>query len=462
MISKFKMSLLAVLVVTLSVVPALETIALGTVSEPVQTLDASAVTDSSATLNGMLSMEGADERGFEYGFTTSYGQSVLSGGDSDYSEWFTIGGAYGDSPTQFLNPAGLAVDSDGNLYVPDAGASRIKKYRPNGDPLLQWGTEGTGEEQLWGPRDISIGPDNMVYVVDYVNGRIQKYDSEGNHIINWGSSGTSDGQFQPWWPIDIHVTSQYVFVSDYRRVQRFDLDGNFQLSWQSYNGVNWIYPSDIVVDSDGIVYIAQGAGSYNVMKFDQSGGYLGQIAGANGGKIDIDELGNLYLTQNYSISKYNSSGDLLQTWGSVDDPQRFNPAGIAYSSGYGLYFTDGEGIEGTTRVIAINNRPSAELTGLACGSEYSYRAYARYGIQTYYGQNKTFVTEQGSDCEEPVNPPDPEAPGGGGGLIGGVPGVPRTGKFFGFVMVFVAIGSLIALAFKEFRDTGQRSKKADK
>ena len=38
----------------------------------------------------------------------------------------------------------LAVDAQGNVYAVDRYNNRIQKISPNGEPLAQWGTNGSG------------------------------------------------------------------------------------------------------------------------------------------------------------------------------------------------------------------------------------------------------------------------------------------------------------------------------
>jgi len=39
-----------------------------------------------------------------------------------------LGGARGAGPGQFLEPSGIAVDAQGNVYVADKGNHRIQKF----------------------------------------------------------------------------------------------------------------------------------------------------------------------------------------------------------------------------------------------------------------------------------------------------------------------------------------------
>src|SRR5678816_1403696 len=54
----------------------------------------------------------------------------------------------------FEGPSGSAVDSDGNIYVADRGNQCIKKFTPNRELYLQWGSYGSGDGQFINPRGI--------------------------------------------------------------------------------------------------------------------------------------------------------------------------------------------------------------------------------------------------------------------------------------------------------------------
>ncbi len=50
--------------------------------------------------------------------------------DSD-GNFITRWGSYGEGDGQFFYPSGITVDSEGNVYVVDAGNCRIQKFKPN-------------------------------------------------------------------------------------------------------------------------------------------------------------------------------------------------------------------------------------------------------------------------------------------------------------------------------------------
>ncbi len=51
-------------------------------------------------------------------------------------------GSRGSADGQFNNPRGIAVDSDGNVYVADSGNNRIQKFSRFGTFLKKWGGRG--------------------------------------------------------------------------------------------------------------------------------------------------------------------------------------------------------------------------------------------------------------------------------------------------------------------------------
>jgi DNA-binding beta-propeller fold protein YncE len=90
------------------------------------------------------------------------------------SQW----GAYGTSDGHFDQSHGVAVASDGSVYVLDRITSRIQKFTSEGVFVNKWSTDGTGAaqvDQVDNPRGIAVAPDGSVYVADTLNHRIQKF-----------------------------------------------------------------------------------------------------------------------------------------------------------------------------------------------------------------------------------------------------------------------------------------------
>ena len=111
----------------------------------------------------------------------------------------SVGGS-GSRDGEFNNPVGVAVDSQGFVYVADMGNSRIQKFQPStGSFVTKWGSPGSGPGQFRKPRAIAVDAQGNVSVLDSQTGRIQKFSPDGTrHLGSWGGSlGTGDGQFSP-------------------------------------------------------------------------------------------------------------------------------------------------------------------------------------------------------------------------------------------------------------------------
>src|SRR6185436_3438022 len=103
------------------------------------------------------------------------------------------------NPGEFVAPAGVAVDSSGNIYVTESFSDRTKdfvqKFNSSGAFLTSWGTQGAGNSQFFGAAGVAVDASGNVYVADPGNNRIQKFTSAGAFITKWGSNGSGDGQF---------------------------------------------------------------------------------------------------------------------------------------------------------------------------------------------------------------------------------------------------------------------------
>src|SRR5713226_3775049 len=73
-------------------------------------------------------------------------------------------GSFGSGDGQFNLPDGLGVDSSGNVYVADAGNSRIQKFTSGGAFITKWGGLGSGDGQFNIPEGVAVDSSGNVYV----------------------------------------------------------------------------------------------------------------------------------------------------------------------------------------------------------------------------------------------------------------------------------------------------------
>jgi sugar lactone lactonase YvrE len=84
-----------------------------------------------------------------------------------------------DDNVLFHQPADIAFDSEGNIYVLDAGNQRIQKFSPDGTYLATLARQGEGPGELQVPLSLDIDSEGYIYVPDMGNQRIQVYKPDG-------------------------------------------------------------------------------------------------------------------------------------------------------------------------------------------------------------------------------------------------------------------------------------------
>ncbi|MCD6108757.1 MAG: SBBP repeat-containing protein, partial [Thermoplasmata archaeon] len=89
---------------------------------------------------------------------------------------------------ELLNPKGVAVDEDGNIYVADSGNSRIQVFGKKGEFLRQISIPCDFSEISYTPSDVCIYND-LIFVSNTCKSNILIFDLEGNIIKTIGEKG---------------------------------------------------------------------------------------------------------------------------------------------------------------------------------------------------------------------------------------------------------------------------------
>lgn len=131
-------------------------------------------------------------------------------------------GDTGPQSQQVPGPTGLAVDSDGYVYVSSWFNNTIQKFDSKGNWVMSIGTKGSGDGQLNGPARLTMDRDGNLVVADWGNNRVQTFSRDGRFISKVGGPGREGGRFDQ--PVGVAVDAQgNLFVSDAgnSRVQMF-------------------------------------------------------------------------------------------------------------------------------------------------------------------------------------------------------------------------------------------------
>lgn len=152
----------------------------------------------------------------------------------------------GGATARFNSPVGLALDSQGNLYVADSRNHKIRKITPKGITTTLAGStqgfaDGTAQSAQFNlPCGIVAGSDGAVYIADTGNHRIRRIKDGQVTTLAGGGQGFAEGignqvRFNTPCSITASEDGNLLYVSDTlnRRIRILDLAGKTTGGWQT-------------------------------------------------------------------------------------------------------------------------------------------------------------------------------------------------------------------------------------
>jgi sugar lactone lactonase YvrE len=206
-------------------------------------------------------------------FVTSWGSFINLSDPASASD--------SDPNDKFYGPRGIAIGPDGNVYVTDTGNKRVLIFSPDGKYVRQISSNVTPDKatsnppypynqqgEMNEPVGIAVGSDGSVYVADSVNHRIQKFDNTGKFAAAWPipKGGWDQGPYlEPFLALD-GQGNLYATEPTGAKVAKFSPTGQLLGEKQtSSNNVTLKNPTGVTVGSDGQVYVVD-TGSNGVVK----------------------------------------------------------------------------------------------------------------------------------------------------------------------------------------------------
>jgi len=127
------------------------------------------------------------------------------------------------SPGDFGAPQGVAVDSDGNVYVTDTLNDRVEIFDADGTFISTFGKNGDGPGFFERPKGIAVDSDGHIWVADEVQDRLQVFNKEGQLLTYVGyKHGDLPGQFQALVGVAIDKNNRVFTTEQYPgRLQEF-------------------------------------------------------------------------------------------------------------------------------------------------------------------------------------------------------------------------------------------------
>jgi sugar lactone lactonase YvrE len=315
--------------------------------------------------------------------------TTLAGTASIYGSLDATGAA-----ARFTSPAGVAVDSAGNVYVADQSNHTIRKVAATGVVTTLAGTagisgslDGTGAAARFNlPAGMAVDSAGNIYVADTSNRTIRKVTATGGVTTLAGTAGTignADGtgtaaSFN--FPSGVAVDSAgNVYVADEfnNNIRKVTPTGGVTTLAGGSGGMSgstdgtgaaarFHSPTGVAVDSAGNVYVAD-SGNHTIRKVTADGvvttpaGSAGTIGSADGTgtaasfnrpiNVAVDSAGNAYVTDafNHTIRKVTPTGTTTTVAGTA------GAAGILLGSLPRFSFPGGLVIVGDSIVISDTN-----------------------------------------------------------------------------------------------------------
>jgi len=292
-----------------------------------------------------------------------------------------------NSTAQFHTPFGVAVDTNGNVYVADTNNHAIRKVTPDGIVTTLAGSPGTSGSadgtnstaRFNSPHRLTLGNDGNLYVADFANQTIRKVTLGGVVTTIAGSAGNfgSRDAMNSWalfhGPAGLAADNHgNLFVADL---------GNSTIRQVTPMGTNWV----VTTLAGSVAYY----GSWNTTSAAEFFVPFGDA---------VDGAGNLYVadTYNYTIRRVTSAGVVTTIAGSPlssgnadgtnSSAQFYMPMGVAVDTNGNVYVadTDNHTIRMLTPVgsnwVVTTIAGSAGNRGSTDGTNSTARFYWPYGV----------------------------------------------------------------------------------
>ena len=391
--------------------------------------------------------------------------NTVAGGTAIVSGAVTVKFGYaGDgaaaTAASLAGPAGVAVDSSGNIYIATYADNRIRKVASSGGNISTFaGNSGYGfagdggpatSAQLSAPRGICLDSAGNLYLADRWNNRIRKIAGgnistiAGNGLANFGGDNGAATSAQLSAPDGVAVDNAgNVYISDLlnNRVRMVSPSGI--ITTYAGNGLSGFsgdggpatsaalsQPAGLAVDASGNLYIADSNNSVvrkvtpvgiisTVAGTGGSQGYSGDGGAATSAKmmapsgIALDSAGNLYIADFYGwIRKVTSSTGVISTiagngsvgysgdGGPATAAQFYYPVSVALDLSGNVYVADSN--NGAVRMISNGTISTVAGSGVLSyagdGGLASFAQFSQISSIVVDAQSNVYVADTGNQA----------------------------------------------------------------
>jgi sugar lactone lactonase YvrE len=108
-------------------------------------------------------------------------------------------GVTGTDATHFNAPSDVLVAPNGDIFVADGHGDntngRIVKFDRSGKFIKAWGKPGKAQGEFDEPHGLAMDSQGRLFVADRANNRLQIFDSDGKFLAEWKQFGRPSGVF---------------------------------------------------------------------------------------------------------------------------------------------------------------------------------------------------------------------------------------------------------------------------
>lgn len=132
-----------------------------------------------------------------------------------------------------VEPAGIAVDAFGRMYVSDGSLHRMQRFERNGEPSAESGALGSDPEQMRRPSSVAVLGSLGIAVLDVENRRVVSFDLFGRLMGTLIDLGSADlerelGRIDAIALAADKGGAMYVADREQDRILAFDFTGRYQ------------------------------------------------------------------------------------------------------------------------------------------------------------------------------------------------------------------------------------------
>lgn len=216
-------------------------------------------------------------------------------------------GVRGGGPGQLDQPACIATDAIGNVFIADAGSRFVDKFDAQGGPLLSFQDEG-----LKYPQSITVDSGGAIYVTDSGRGSAFIYFPNGDRYrqLRVRAKPNSEGM------LSIAVGDEgliHILDADAGKVSTYTPRFRLVRTWKPAETVpdGRIRVNAIRIGPDGYLYAADTSGN-RIVRFTYDGQFLAQIGGGSEGARPA--LSGEFAISRAHIFAMDADGRMLHVW----------------------------------------------------------------------------------------------------------------------------------------------------